>query len=331
MLTASDILSKASMEIGGIITFCKSLDQLLHRSGIPIGSLTEIAGLPGLGKTQLAMQLAVNARLPTALGGVQGQTLYIDAEGSVAPERLHSMAEALLQHCEHTTRKRGRELPPDFREVSQILQDIHVFRVLDEASQTATLYSLPYWIEQLSSTSDTNRSTPVKLVVVDSIAFHYRCSSGTSQDYQDRTRALSQLAAFLNDVARDYNVAVVCLNQMTTKVVEGQSRLVPALGESWAHAVTTRLLLSCDNDNRRSCRLVKSPCMPPGTSYYQVNAMGIRDVEAPRRDSTTTTVTATNSRDDANEDEVSAGRHHARDSPAESIVSASDYKRSRTS
>ena len=220
MLTASDILSKASLEKGGIITFCKSLDVLLHRSGIPLGSLTEIAGLPGLGKTQFGMQLAVNARLPTRLGGVQGQTLYIDAEGSFAPERLQCMAEGLLQHCQNTLRKRGKELPLDFREPSQILQDIHIFRVLDEAAQTATLYSLPYWIEQLSTnqspTDETTTRTPVKLIVVDSIAFHYRCASGTSQDYQERSRSLTRLAAFLNDVARDYNVAVVCLNQMTT-------------------------------------------------------------------------------------------------------------------
>lgn len=292
-MTASDILSKASTEKGGIITFCRSLDQLLHRSGIPLGSLTEIAGLPGLGKTQFAMQLAVNARLPVLLGGVQGQTIYVDAEGSLAPERLETMAKALLQHCEHTLRKRGRELPSDFCEASQILEDVHVFRVLDEAAQTATLYSLPYWIQELSKAS----TTPVKLIVVDSIAFHYRSASTHKTDYQERNRSLTRLAAFLNDLARDYNVAVVCLNQMTTKLISsggsnnrsgGQSsRLVPALGESWAHAVTTRLLLSSDypqtdtTSTRRFCRLVKSPCMPAGTAYYQVTEVGVRDAPPP--------------------------------------------------
>jgi hypothetical protein len=57
-----------------------------------------------------------------------------------------------------------------------------------------------------------------------------------------------------------FNVAVVALNQMTTKVVAtaaapgnhhinmtttsmDRHEVVPALGEAWAHAVTTRLLL----------------------------------------------------------------------------------------
>jgi len=381
--TARDILMKASKEQGGggIITFCRSIDQLFYqKSGIPIGSLTEIVGLPGVGKTQFGMQLAVNTRLPIVLGGVQGQTLYIDSEGSLAPERIKTMADALLQHCQSTITHRnnrrrkqqqhqpnqqrgaggqspeeeeGQEvLPIDFRTSSQILQDIHVFRVLDEATQTSTLYSLPHWIEHFSTPT-----TPVKLIVIDSIAFHYRCPAAmtttnnststttplsdvdgrnhhhrhrdSSTFYFERTKALTQLAAFLNDVAREYQVAVVCINHMTTQKKQqqptmggvgsssseemGTTRLVPALGESWAHAVTTRLLLSssssssssCEEEDKEndddhnkkndpssqqqqvrrsySCRLVKSPCMPTGTAYYQIKTVGIRDVPTESR------------------------------------------------
>jgi RecA/RadA recombinase len=41
--------------------------------GFPRGELTEIFGTPGTGKTQLAMQLAVNAQIPTLFGGVGGE------------------------------------------------------------------------------------------------------------------------------------------------------------------------------------------------------------------------------------------------------------------
>jgi RAD51-like protein 2 len=275
---------------GGIISFCRSIDTLLFTGGFPLGSVTECAGLPGVGKTQLAMQLAVNARLPKSFGGVQGQTLYIDAEGSLVAERLHTMAQALLDHTQGTLRRRRPHdayLPADFSKVEQILEGIHVFRVHDEASQTATIYSLPHWIEQINNNTAQEGGSlrPVKLIVVDSIAFHYRTHISSSKDfYLHRTRALTQLAAFLNDLARDYNVAVVCLNQMTTKVDNNVSRLVPALGESWAHAVTTRLMLSQDDptsSSRRVCTLVKSPCMPSGTAYYQVMESGIRDVSTP--------------------------------------------------
>ena len=85
-----------------------------------------------------------------------------------------------------------------------------------------------------------------------------------------RTRSLSTVASLLSDIATTFDVAVVVINQMTTKFggypypsgkaqseqqqqqqqqqsssyTSAGSRLVPALGESWAHATTTRLVLS---------------------------------------------------------------------------------------
>ena len=46
-------------------------------------------------------------------------------------------------------------------------------RVLDEACQTATIFSLPKFLKQRQE-----EGKKVKLVVVDSIAFHYRVSFG---------------------------------------------------------------------------------------------------------------------------------------------------------
>lgn len=313
LLTAGELLSSSSLcsispkttdnpqPPSGIISFCQSIDKLFFTAGIPLGSVTEIAGLPGVGKTQFAMQLAVNARLPRHLGGVQGQTLYIDAEGSFVPERLHAMAQALLMHTQGTVKRRrasGRDVtvPEYFSSPERILEGIHVFRVHDEASQTTTLYSLPHWIEQLKSPDEnsTYEPIPVKLIIIDSIAFHYRAAYGSSQSkspYLQRTRALSQLAAFLNDVAREHDIAVVCLNQMTTKIAETSdkatnalSHSVPALGETWAHAISTRILLSKDDyhtHDHRTFTIVKSPCMPSGSAVFQVTDFGIRDASQP--------------------------------------------------
>lgn len=36
-----------------IPTFCQNLDNLLGNEGVQLGSLTEVLGLPGTGKTQL--------------------------------------------------------------------------------------------------------------------------------------------------------------------------------------------------------------------------------------------------------------------------------------
>ncbi len=72
--------------------------------------------------------------------------------------------------------------------------------------------------------------------------------------------------------------------------------VVPALGESWAHSTSTRILLMFDNTNnsgtahssfhgdeygiqgrRRICKLVKSPHKASGLAYFSVTEFGLRD------------------------------------------------------
>ena len=57
-----------------LVTFSRELDALLD-GGVPLRQLTEFAGAPGAGKTQLGMQLALNAQLPDAFGGLAGRAV----------------------------------------------------------------------------------------------------------------------------------------------------------------------------------------------------------------------------------------------------------------
>ena len=218
--TALSILQSQSTR--SIITFSKSLDEMLG-GGVSIGEVTEICGLPGAGKTQVAMQLCVNANLPHQVGGTCGQAVYIDTEGSFSPERCQSMAEALVRHVHKSTR--GRVDIPDWFEPDSILDSIHVFRVYDEATQMATLEALPRFLDQHLHPP----SRPIRLIVLDSVAFHFRA---TTTDYSGRSRAISKVASLLSDMASKYHLATLVVNQMTTKVNGDTSEIVPALGES---------------------------------------------------------------------------------------------------
>ena len=87
----------------------------------------------------------------------------------------------------------------------------------------------------------------------------------------------------------------------TTNSVPNQDNsevnFIPALGESWAHATTTRLLLMFDKTSlripqehsaaglqkskrlgsRRICKLVKSPHRASGSAFYDITERGLRD------------------------------------------------------
>ena len=74
-------------------------------------------------------------------------------------------------------------------------------------------------------------------------------------------------------------VQVVLVNQMTTKTGrggDGGGELVPALGESWGHASTVRVILQWDRGERRAV-LFKSPSMREETVGFAVTLDGIRD------------------------------------------------------
>ena len=172
--------------------------------GIQTGEVTEIAGMPGAGKTQLAMQLAVNAALPIQHGGVAGSTIYIDTEGSFSAERCSTMAVSLYQHVlkghqrrmKQQQRKRPRAdensavqqqqqlLPSNFNPDS-ILNGISVYRVHDESSLQNVLFgAVPQQLESAAASNNNSSSSngnalPVRLIIIDSIAFHYRTSANS--------------------------------------------------------------------------------------------------------------------------------------------------------
>ena len=149
--------------------------------------------------------------------------------------------------------------------LDELLEGVHVFRVHNHIEQTAVLNTLPafchdhenvrVWVGVCVSVSvvpptlqlslsltrsfthcvslSLIHSTPfslrqVKLIVVDSIAFHFRA------DFHDmglRTRLLNGAAQQLLALATKHNLAVMLTNQMTTSTAaSGKAELKPALG-----------------------------------------------------------------------------------------------------
>eukprot|EP00128_Syssomonas_multiformis_P014588 Colp12_sorted_trinity150504_noHs@29739 len=258
--TALALLGQLEASVA-ITTACAELDHMLG-GGVPLRKLTELCGAPGVGKTQIGIQLAVNVQIPRECGGVEGHAVYIDSEGSFMAERAADMAAAMARHLRAVHGVRASSVTCE-----GLLKHIHCFRVHHCTEQLAVLYVLEDFLREHSK---------VRLIVVDSIAFHFR------HDFSNmmlRTRLLAQCALQLLRLAATYNCAVVLTNQMTTKLdgPANRSRLVPALGESWGHASTNRVLLYW-NQGRRCATLFKSPNLQASTVEYAVELEGVRSV-----------------------------------------------------
>ncbi|XP_074915616.1 DNA repair protein RAD51 homolog 3 isoform X2 [Chelonoidis abingdonii] len=256
--TALELLAQEQAQ-GFIITFCSALDDILG-GGVQLTKITEICGAPGVGKTQLCMQLAVDVQIPECFGGLAGEAVFIDTEGSFMVDRVVDIATACVQHCQLIAETHQEE---DFQKsletfsFESILSHIYYFRCHDYTELLAQVYLLPDFLSEHSK---------IRLVIVDGIAFPFR------HDFEDlslRTRLLNGLAQQLISIANAHKLAVVLTNQMTTRIGQSQSMLVPALGESWGHAATIRLIFHWDN-KQRLATLYKSPSQKESTVSFHI-------------------------------------------------------------
>ncbi|XP_075417641.1 DNA repair protein RAD51 homolog 3 isoform X2 [Tenrec ecaudatus] len=220
--TALELLEQEHTQ-GFIITFCSALDHILG-GGVPLTKITEICGAPGVGKTQLCMQLAVDVQIPECFGGVAGEAVFIDTEGSFMVDRVVDLATACIQHL-------------------HLIAGTHVGSEHQKALEDFTLENIL------------------------SHVYYFRC--------RDYTELLAQVY-LLPDFALEHP-KVILTNQMTTKIDRNQASLIPALGESWGHAATIRLIFHWDQ-KQRLATLHKSPSQKESTVLFQITPQGFRDV-----------------------------------------------------
>ncbi|CAJ1949788.1 unnamed protein product [Sphenostylis stenocarpa] len=262
--TAWDMLNDEKFS-SYITTSCVDLDNILG-GGIKCKDVTEIGGVPGIGKTQIGIQLAVNVQIPQDYGGLGGKAIYIDTEGSFMVERVLQIAEACIEDMEEYR----NHFHKDFQACdvkmhpNNILENIFYFRVCSYTEQIALVNYLDKFIME---------NKDVKIIIVDSVTFHFR------QDFDDmalRTRLLSEMALKLMKLAKKFCLAVVMLNQVTTKFIEGSFHLTLALGDSWSHSCTNRIILFW-NGNERHAFIDKSPSLKSASAPYSVTTRGIRN------------------------------------------------------
>jgi len=273
--TAIDLIS---MEINQpkIFTLSKALDSILG-GGISLGSITEIIGPPGMGKTQIGIQLSVNVQqLKEKFNGLEGEAIYIDTEGSLVPERVEQVAQGFLadvmwtsSNNKNNNNKLNETMTSELPTIEKLLSKIYFYRIHNYIEQLAIVNILPNFLKEHRN---------IRLIVIDSIAFHFR--TGFSSNMAARSRLLMTMAKQLSEIASNFQVAIVAMNQVTTRIEPNKTtHLVPALGDSWAHSCANRVFLSVNRDGRsRIARLIKSSSMRDQSCEFQITKNGIRDV-----------------------------------------------------
>ncbi|XP_064148700.1 DNA repair protein RAD51 homolog 2 isoform X7 [Loxodonta africana] len=167
-------------------TTLSALDEALH-GGVACGSLTEITGPPGCGKTQFCIMMSVLATLPTNMGGLEGAVAYIDTESAFSAERLVEIAESRFPEYFNTEEK-----------LLLTSSKVHLYRELtcDEV------------LQRIESLEEEIISKGVKLVIIDSVASVVRKEFDTQLqgNMKERSKFLAREAASLKYLAEEFSI-----------------------------------------------------------------------------------------------------------------------------
>lgn len=205
-IISCDILKREGTYLHSHVpTGCNAIDELL-KGGIRKGTICEIFGESGCGKTQFALQLALN-------NWAHG-CLYICTEDAFPAKRFEEIKRAQPTY-DHSIDYGQKVFIEHITEASDLLTSISV--------------RLPKLLTQNN----------LAIVIIDSIAAPFRCES---TNYVKRAEDLREIAVCLTTIAQKHNIAILCINQVTASF-EDSANVLPSLGLAWSNMVTTRLMI----------------------------------------------------------------------------------------
>uniref|UniRef100_A0A1D1ZUF8 RecA family profile 1 domain-containing protein n=1 Tax=Auxenochlorella protothecoides TaxID=3075 RepID=A0A1D1ZUF8_AUXPR len=247
LVTASAMLRQQGDAAHPLPTRLPDLDRALH-GGFPCGSVTEIVGPAGLGKTQFCLAAAADICCsPPILAGAQ--VLYIDTEQKFSSLRLEEIARQRSPE--------GRLAPGD---KERLLESVLVLRPRHSHELLARLQALEA------------SPLPLSLVLVDSVAQLARLDHGPGvKGVVARQQQLAAVAARLKALSRRRGIPVLVTNQVAGA---GGGCVAAALGPLWAHAVNTRLMLHQLEGGSRYVQVAKSASAPLTAVAYRITAAG---------------------------------------------------------
>lgn len=240
---------KRRQQLGRITTGSLELDKMLG-GGIETQAITEMHGAFGSGKSQIALQLAVNVQLPKGKGGLGAKAIFIDTEGTFRPERVQQMAKAAGLNAD------------------AVLKNIYV----------AKAYNSDHQVILAEKSEELLKNGDVKIIIVDSISSAFRSDYTGRGTLADRQQKLNRHLHQLQKMADVYNAAIYITNQVMSRpdILFGDPT-APIGGHILGHQATFRVYLRKSKGEKRIGRLIDSPSLPEGEAVFRVIGDGVRD------------------------------------------------------
>ncbi len=231
-------------------TGSSELDRILG-GGIETGSISELAGAFGSGKTQICFTLAVVCHLPLEEGGLDGNVAVIDTEETFKDKRIFEIAKA-------------RGLDP---------------AVVAGSLFIAPAYTSDHLLYQINRLHQLIQDHNIKLVIVDSLISHFRSEYIGRGMLADKQGQLGTALSTLLRIAQANNVAVVITNQcITTPDASYSNPHKPTGGNIMGHAGTVRVWLYKARKNERLANILDSSYLRDEKIRFMITEAGVVDM-----------------------------------------------------
>jgi len=219
------------------------IDELIG-GGIREDEVVEFYGEFGVGKTQLALTVAVQVAAQP-----DGHVYIIDCEETFRPERVKQIAQA-------------RGYNPD-----EILSRIHVAQPRTTDEQLGALDALP-------------KDPKPKLLIVDGATTLFRAEYYGREMLIERQQALRRFLYKLKEYAREKRVPTIMTNQVygnpeTTPFIPLELRELAVGGHTLYHIINNRIFIRKARDGKRIARLVDSSEFPQAERTFIITQKGI--------------------------------------------------------
>lgn len=245
MLNAKHIIIRGFISVDmrdlqRIPTGCRTIDEFL-KGGLQFERITLLYGEPETGKTTLGIQCAIDCARQGS------KTLFIDSDGTFAPERLTQIAS---KH-DHVAELIVLARPRDYREQSRLVD------------------KLADWV---------NSNT--KLVIFDTITSLYRLRIAESPTRTfEFNRELNRQLAVLAQIARTNKIVILLISQVHSVMNEMPVSVEPVATrvlKFWADTVIA--MRPTHNHQIIQATVEKNPAkLQPLTCVLRIEGFGIHD------------------------------------------------------
>ncbi|KAH9823348.1 P-loop containing nucleoside triphosphate hydrolase protein [Melampsora americana] len=225
----------------------------------------QIEGPPGVGKTKVAIGIAVRARTASLITrrAEEVEVLYIDADGSAPARLFRESAQGVVEELQE-----NRDGLTD-----RICDGIHLVRVTSTADLVFFFLRLSRWLIE---------HTKTKLIVLDSITAHTKYVSMT---IEERALVGQHIREAIKLATTSFNCTVIMTTQPTKKAIAGNSILVtPEFRPSsaWSSLPSIfKLRMRFEPDGTRKAVVIEQDSSATalgrfkGDVIFEINSIGI--------------------------------------------------------